>query len=66
MIESAVMLLPQPDSPTSATVSPGCTEKLRSRRTLTGPARVANSTERALTARTGSIIAPAASGSRRH
>ncbi len=29
MIASAVMLLPQPDSPTSAIVCPGCTENDR-------------------------------------
>jgi len=40
MSESAVMLLPQPDSPTIASVSPGASAKLIPSTALTTPWRV--------------------------
>ena len=40
IIDSAVMLLPQPDSPTIASVSPDATEKSTSSTALTMPWRV--------------------------
>src|SRR5688572_16303629 len=42
MIDSAVTLLPQPDSPTSATVSPSCTSQLTPSTARTSPLDVEN------------------------
>ena len=42
MMESAVMLLPQPDSPTMASVSPASSAKDTSSTAFTGPRRVAS------------------------
>ena len=41
MIASAMVLFPEPDSPTSASVSPEAIAKLTSRKANTRPARVA-------------------------
>ena len=38
---AATVLLPQPDSPTSATVSPACTSKLMWSMAVTRPSRLA-------------------------
>src|SRR5437879_8488174 len=65
MIESAVTLLPHPDSPTSATVSPAPTEKETSSTARTTPARVANSVRRFLTSRRGRTRASRAARGRK-
>ncbi len=52
----ALIVLPQPDSPTTATVSPGKTSKLTSFTARTVPSGVANSTQRSATDRTGSRL----------
>ena len=61
MTAKAVTDLPEPDSPTSATVSPLSTLKPTWSSTLTMPERVRNSTERSSTARAGTAVMCAAS-----
>lgn len=64
-MDSAVMLLPQPDSPTMATVSRGPTVKERSSTALRMPLRVWNQVRRPATERTGfvaSVIVMSAAG----
>src|SRR5712671_5968552 len=56
----AVTDLPEPDSPTSATVSPLSTSKPTCSKTVTVPERVRNSTERSSTARAGTAVNGAA------
>ena len=55
MMESALTLLPHPDSPTSATVSPGRTSHETSSTARTMPPRVANWVLRWRTSRRGVI-----------
>src|SRR5436190_1705223 len=55
MIDSAVMVLPEPDSPAMATVSPGATSKERSMTTGRRPSGVATSVVRLRTERTGAL-----------
>ena len=57
MMDSAVMLLPQPDSPTTAKVSPRPTEKDTSLTAVTTPCRVKNSVFRPETSSTGTLAA---------
>ena len=61
MTAKAVTDLPEPDSPTSATVSPLSTLKPIWSSTFTVPERVRNSTERSSTARAGTAVMCAAS-----
>ena len=56
MMESAVTDLPEPDSPTSATVSPGWTENDRLSTALSVSRLERNSTDRFSTRRSGSLI----------
>src|SRR5919108_2448861 len=55
MIESADTDLPQPDSPTSATVSPSCTSQDTPSTARTTPADVWNVVRRSLTSRSAAI-----------
>ena len=57
MIEYAVIDLPDPDSPTSATTSPRATSKLTSSTARTTPPRVKKWVRRPWTASSGSLIA---------
>src|SRR5438309_6207933 len=52
----AVTLLPQPDSPTMPSVSPGYSSKLTSRTALTSPSSVKKDVLRFLTSSTGRVI----------
>ena len=56
MIASAVTLLPQPDSPTTASVSPRASVKLTSSSTRATPLRVRNSTPRPSTDSSGNSV----------
>src|ERR1051326_7605468 len=56
MIESAVTLLPQPDSPTSPTVSPFATSKLTPLTARTSPSLVKNEVRRSLTRNNGASL----------
>src|SRR6184192_3002698 len=58
-MESAVTLLPQPDSPTMPRVSPGCKSKLTPSTALTTPSSVKNWVLRSLTCRTGAVTVSA-------
>src|SRR5216683_8231193 len=62
MSESAVTLLPQPDSPTIARVSPGASEKLMRSTALTTPRRVKKNVCRSSTASKASDAADGAAG----
>src|SRR6185312_7950591 len=53
MIDSAVTLLPQPDSPTSPTVSPSAMSKLTPLTARTSPSLVKNEVRRSLTRNSG-------------
>src|SRR2546423_1366396 len=53
MIASAVTLLPDPDSPTTASTSPGMREKVSPRTAWTTPSTVGKSTLRSVTASSG-------------
>jgi hypothetical protein len=55
MMDMAVTLLPQPDSPTSPRVRPCSTEKETSSMTLAGPLSVAKLTDKSLTYRIRSL-----------
>src|SRR5579863_6288460 len=56
MIESAVTLLPQPDSPTRPTVSPSAISKLTPLTALTSPSLVKNDVRKSLTRNRGSLL----------
>src|SRR5689334_18335736 len=56
MIESAVTLLPQPDSPTSPTVSPSATSKLTPLTARTSPSLVKNEVRKSLTRNSGASL----------
>jgi hypothetical protein len=56
MVDSAVTLLPEPDSPTMATVSPASTCRLISRMTGIQPSDVLNEVVRFSTASTGGVV----------
>src|SRR5579859_2402667 len=56
MIESAVTLLPQPDSPTSPTVSPSAMSKLTPLTARTSPSLVKNEVCKSLTRNSGASI----------
>ncbi len=64
-IEKPVTLLPEPDSPTSPTISPASSENDTSLTARRGPRRVANSVERPSTASSGALIASASGSSGR-
>src|SRR5262245_60626559 len=55
VIAFAVTDLPDPDSPTIASVRPGWTSKLRSLTAMSGPWAVGNATDRDRTLRSGSL-----------
>ena len=58
MMASEVTDFPEPDSPTTASTSPGRTSKLVPRTAVTSPSSPRKVTDRSLTARTGSVNAP--------
>ena len=62
MMESALTDLPQPDSPTTATVSPGFTSKVMPSTALTTPSEVKKCVLRSWTSRSCSTGLPAADG----
>ncbi len=53
MMDSPVVLLPQPDSPTIPTLSPSLTSKVMPSTATTGPVRIRNSVRRFSSCRTG-------------
>ena len=56
MIDSAVTLLPQPDSPTSPTVWPSSMSKVTPSTARTSPSLVKNDVRRSLTCKSGAIF----------
>ena len=60
MIDMKIWLLPEPDSPTTPSVSPARTSKLTPFTALTSPSRVENRVSRLLTSNTFTGGAPAA------
>src|SRR6185312_12463394 len=55
MMDSAVTLLPQPDSPTSPTVWPSSISKLTPSTALTSPSLVKNEVHKSLTRKSGAL-----------
>ena len=65
MIESAVTLLPQPDSPTSPTVWPSSMSKVTPSTARTSPSLVKKEVRRSLTRKSGAIFKSPVSNTRR-